>query len=306
MPARPPRLAAMLRAVAVEPSDQRVSDTAGGTGRQPVGEIARGSARAARLRPGLALLGLCAGLVTGGYGAGETVAPSEALFRYLNRGQGDPAEVTRFIAQGADVNYRDEQYHITPLHNTLHYKLDETSKLLISRGADVNARNNEGNTPLYVAVHQELMAMTVLLVEKGADVNARNDHGYSPLRQACCWGNLDAIRFLLSKGAEVNAKDNKGDTPLHIATDEGNAALVQVLLDHKAGVNATGSFGNTPLHIATAKGHTAIVKLLLAAGADPAIRNVRDQTPMDMALLPFLDGNKEILELLKNAGNGAR
>ncbi len=48
-------------------------------------------------------------------------SPSEALLLYLNQGKGDPKIVKGFIEYGADVNYSDEEYHLTPLHNVSHY-----------------------------------------------------------------------------------------------------------------------------------------------------------------------------------------
>jgi ankyrin repeat protein len=250
----------------------------------------------------LSLFGATAVLAAGAHRAGEASSPSEDLFLYLNGGLGDPAEIAKFIAAGADVNYRDPQYQITPLLNVAHYRQVEAAKLLISRGADVNARNSEGNAALFVAVHQESMELAALFLEKGADVNAKNSFGYTPLRQACRWGNPEAVQLLLSKGADVNATDKEGDTPLHIAVEEHNEAVVKVLVDHHANVNAMGSFGGAPIHRAAAKGMTAIVKLLVDAGADLSVKDRRGHTPMDL-VLPFPETYKEIIELLKNAGS---
>jgi hypothetical protein len=75
-------------------------------------------------------------------------SPSEALFIYLNKGQGDPNLVRMLIEEGADVNYRDEQYHITLLHNAAHYGHLEVVRVLLEHGAAIDAKNVEGNTPL--------------------------------------------------------------------------------------------------------------------------------------------------------------
>jgi ankyrin repeat protein len=256
------------------------------------------AATARRLRR-LGILALFASAIAG---AAEQKTPSEALYAYLHSGNGDAAEVAGFIARGADVNFQDPQDHVSPLHSAVHFKQVAAAKLLVERGADINARNGEGNTPLYVAVHQESLELTVYLLGKGADVNRRNDFGYSPLRQSCRWGNLDAVNLLLAKGADVNVQDGDGNTPLHIAVDEDNPAVARILIAHHAAVSVAGQYGDTPLHRAVAKGRTALVRLLVAAGADTTIKNQRGQTPLDLAILPFLDGNKEIIELLKSAG----
>ena len=45
-------------------------------------------------------------------------------------------------------------------------------QLLVHKGMDVNATNNEGHSPLHLAVILGKIAMTKLLIESGADVNA--------------------------------------------------------------------------------------------------------------------------------------
>ena len=60
----------------------------------------------------------------------------------------------------------------TPLHYAALYGNTESVRILIDRGADVNARNKSGATPLIYAAYN--FEKTRLLVEKGADVNAKS------------------------------------------------------------------------------------------------------------------------------------
>lgn len=70
---------------------------------------------------------------------------------------------------------------------------------LIGKGADVNAKDNNGNTPLHWAAKDGQKEVAALLIEKGADVNAKDEDG-TPLLIAKKQGNSDLVELLRSKG----------------------------------------------------------------------------------------------------------
>jgi ankyrin repeat protein len=53
----------------------------------------------------------------------------------------------------------------------------------------------------------ERLAVVKLLVEKGADVNAADGYGITPLMVASNLGDLEVVKYLVSKGADLNAHD---------------------------------------------------------------------------------------------------
>ena len=55
-------------------------------------------------------------------------------------------EVRRHLNEGADVNQRDENGQ-TPLHHAAQSGSTQVAQTLIERGAKVNSRDNEGRTP---------------------------------------------------------------------------------------------------------------------------------------------------------------
>ena len=63
-------------------------------------------------------------------------------------------------------------------------------ELLIAKGADVNAKDNNWNTPLYAAIYPESEAqyhLVEVLITNGADVNTRNNKGETPLQAMDNW-----------------------------------------------------------------------------------------------------------------------
>ena len=82
----------------------------------------------------------------------------------------------------------------------------------ISKGADVNI-SFYGISPLHLAVFTGNRQLCELLLSNGASVNARDNNGSTPLHIAALRGNKDIALFLISSGADVNIKDNEGNTP---------------------------------------------------------------------------------------------
>lgn len=107
-------------------------------------------------------------------------------------------------------------------------KLKELKKL-ISDGADVNAKNEYGNTALIYAAccgHNDCLSA---LIVAGADVNAKNDDGNTALTLAAGNGHKDCVAALIAAGADVNAKNNNGWTALILAAWNGHKGCVKLL-----------------------------------------------------------------------------
>jgi ankyrin repeat protein len=186
-----------------------------------------------------------------------------------------------------------------------------TEYLLGGKGA-VQDRFEEGGCSGCTLLHyaagdtQGRVAVAKLLVERGADVNAVESHGLTPLHVACVNQNPEVVRLLLANGAAVNGQDQTGNTPLIMAaahvkekptwifTPVGAVAtsqrapgpsevIVTALLDARADIEGRTKKGNTALHIAAYKGHGALVALLLARGADRGALNLDGVTPLMLA-----------------------
>jgi ankyrin repeat protein len=168
--------------------------------------------------------------------------------------------VAFLLSQGFDPNGRS-QFGTTPLHDA---KTSHVARLLVARGADVNAKDTEFMmTPAFNAP----LAVLDFLITKGADLEATNKEGMTVLAWAAYSKNIPRIRLLLSKGAKVNGGENSAKTALHVAANWGHIEVAQLLLAHGAHVNAKDGTGWTPLHWAASEGGVAIAQFLLSHGA---------------------------------------
>ena len=136
-------------------------------------------------------------------------------------------------------------------------------RTLLARGADLYARDANGNTPLHLTAWSKSETVMDVLLNGGADVNAKNYSGCTPLHlltrdhaRAQFWAGKswrwDARRLatnVVTLGADVNARDNGGDAPLHDAILRRTWHVVPVLLEAGADINLANSRGQTPATI---------------------------------------------------------
>jgi ankyrin repeat protein/mono/diheme cytochrome c family protein len=138
---------------------------------------------------------------------------------------------------------------------------------LIDNGADVNARDAEGNTPLILASLYASPECVALLLEKGADPNAANKAGVTPLIRAAT--SHEKARSLVEAGAKVRVRTaDLGNTPLILAARRaGNSRTVKLLLERGANANERNNAGVSPIISGAASGDLVTVRFLLDAGA---------------------------------------
>jgi hypothetical protein len=122
-------------------------------------------------------------------------------------------------------------------------------------------------TPLYYVAMLGLSVVVKLLLNKGADVNAQGGQYGNALQAASYEGDKQVVELLLNKGADVNAHGGHYGNALQAALYRGDKQVVELLLDKGADVNAQGGHYGNALQSASYRGHQQVVKLLLDNGA---------------------------------------
>jgi ankyrin repeat protein len=143
---------------------------------------------------------------------------------------------------------------------------------LIARGASVNAKEaTRTQTALMWAVLENHADVARLLIEKGADVNAQTavviPDGVSP-DPAATSGNIGANGPGFYRARAVPTPSG-AMSPLLFAAREGNPQIASILVDAKADLNLPSANGSTPLVVAITNNHIQLAMFLLEKGADP-------------------------------------
>lgn len=186
----------------------------------------------------------------------------------------------------------------TLLHHAAAFGTIDTMTYLLESGADLAAKNRRGSTPLHWAIHDE--AKVRLLLGRGAAINARQVEGRTPLYQAASLGNATAIvKLLLANGADPQIAAANGRTPLMAAAGRGDVEAMTLLLNAKAAVDAKDGAGDTALILASGDGNPQAVRLLLERGADAKARTKRNETALGNA---GTVGNEEVVRMLLDHG----
>jgi ankyrin repeat protein len=166
----------------------------------------------------------------------------------------DMEAVKLVISAGADVNAKDEK---TPLDRACMSNKFEIAELLLEAGASVTNRDYEGWTALGSVCATPCsgkdetlgqVRLAAMLLRYGADCSARINSGLVSLNLAIAMGKRELSEFLLSRGADINTVDYYGLTPLLWTVMEKNYDGLQIVLEHDADLLVRDKSGEGVLH----------------------------------------------------------
>ena len=185
---------------------------------------------------------------------------------------------------GVDIDVPDYEGR-TALHHAAYHGLEEIVKILIDRGASINARiadsayDNRVNylshilreayecawiTPLHNAAGNGHAGIVELLIAHGADITAAGSEGYKPYDVTI---SVEVVKVLLSCGAPVNEKATPDSpSPLYWGVQAGRGELVRVLLEHGADEERHTPMTKRAFALAIEFKYTEVVELLKSYG----------------------------------------
>lgn len=212
---------------------------------------------------------------------------NETSFKLASFGEIDGLKA--LVASGsADMNAQDGR-GFTPFNwAARNGHLNVVTYLAEDIGVSMETPSFGGMRPLHHACNKNSEKIVKYLISKGADVNCSDENGDKPLHYAAARGVLNILVALLNNGATQHA-NGQGIMPLHKGAIFGQLAIVKKLIDFEASsINIPDVRGDTPLHHAAKCGFPLIVKFLVDSGADLLAKNKDNQTPKEAASTPAI------------------
>ncbi|EAY16490.1 hypothetical protein TVAG_348000 [Trichomonas vaginalis G3] len=140
------------------------------------------------------------------------------------------------ISRGANINEKDDNGK-TSLHFAAKNNIKETAELFISYGANINEKDNNGETAFHIAAENNSKEIAELLISHGANINEKDKYGQTTLHIAAENNSKEIAELLISHGANINEKDKYGQTALNIAAYYNNKETAELLISHGANIN---------------------------------------------------------------------
>jgi len=104
---------------------------------------------------------------------------------------------------------------------------------LIDKGAQLEAKDIDGNTPLHWAARQGHVEIVRLLCDQRADVEARDNDEWRPLHWAAYCGHITVVKELIEeRNAEINARINDGCSALSLARLRNRPDVAAYFVSH--------------------------------------------------------------------------
>jgi hypothetical protein len=130
----------------------------------------------------------------------------------------------------SDDEEEEEAYGPTCLITAAYGDRLDICRLLINKGALVNAKDYLGRTALCVAAEKGFLEIVRLLCDHGANIEAFGRGGWRPLHVAACHDHISVVKELVEKrNADINALNDNWCTPLRVARENGKIFIESYL-----------------------------------------------------------------------------
>jgi len=186
------------------------------------------------------------------------------------------------LERGAAIEAKDN-LAATPLAAAALFGKPELAGLLVNHGAIIDATDSHGETAFYNASLRKHYDVLAVLATRGANLDLRNVDGYSAFFKAASRLNIESMDLLTELGADTDTRDNNGCTPFARATMAKNIPLTRHLLGLGVDIDAEDGDGWTPLFSAMIHNDEKLINLLLPYGSTMGKTDNHGNTALNQA-----------------------
>jgi palmitoyltransferase len=197
---------------------------------------------------------------------------------------GNFASIVEALVKGqVDVNLQDAN-GICALHAAVYRDEHSVVNVLLDEACcPIDQRTSTGMTPLMFAVVKGNLALIKLLLDKGADIEAKSNILLTPCLFAAQYGQLTAFLVLRHRGADTAVIDKFGQSAVHWAAYRNFPEFLRMLMAFHHPLGSQNSSGYTPLHRASMTNAVDTLSCLLRAGCDASVKSSSGKTPLELA-----------------------
>ena len=197
--------------------------------------------------------------------------------------------VERLAEMGAELDTGAAQFHTAPLLRASQLGYPDMIDVLIRCGAQVNQRDQTGQTALMIATIVKSVGAVDVLLDQGADILLADSHGWSAPSIAVDHGSVDIVGKFLDAGMGVHVSDEIGWMLLLRAITHGHdrVAMVKFLIVSGVDVHRVDDCGRSALARAVRRQCLETVEMLIEAGVDVNQKDHRGRTPLMKAVGPI-------------------
>eukprot|EP00210_Caulerpa_lentillifera_P006974 g6669.t1 len=174
--------------------------------------------------------------------------PSRPLLKACSIGYLDGVKL--LVERGADITVQTTDGLTCLIIALKNRHFSVLSYLLEQEFCPINVIDEQGYSALHYTILLTDGSWTNALLRKGADMNAKTQDGESPVFLATKNKSMCALQALLQSGADPNIICKNGDYALHEAVRQGSGRAVRMLLRHGADKTKIGKDGLAPVDLA--------------------------------------------------------
>ena len=196
---------------------------------------------------------------------------------------------------GCNIDYVTTTRQCTPLMYAVYSQKWQAALLLIHAHANIEQKDQAGDTVLAYAVRQSKNTQIFnMLLKKGANIHSKNNEGFSIFMEAARCSNIPALKKLAKLGVDIHVTNFNHYNACTLATMTGTCQTLEYLISLGVNPHQLTSTQENNLHIAVVYQQLDCAKKLIQSKVDLEQVDADGYTPLALAIIHGLEDFTEL------------